>query len=187
MTICPDTTFYVALRFYDDTHHDAATDYFEQQPEDLFLSSPWHRGEVFNTLRQFAHGQRAVLREADARRIIHRLEADVRVGYFQHLESDWRNVLRVASDISARHGFAQSWRSADLLHVAYAKDLGADHFVSFDDDQVDLAKAAGLKAVRPRWTPQAPLLPSKPALPLSTNDFATRNRHRLTEKALMAR
>jgi len=149
MTIYPDTTFYVALRFFDDTHHETATDYFEQQAEDLFLWSPWHRVEVFNSLRQFARGQRPVLREADARRIIHRLEADVRAGYFQHLESDWRNVLRAASDISARHGFAQACRSADLLHVAYAKDLGADLFVSFDDDQVDLAKAAGLKAGRP--------------------------------------
>lgn len=149
MTIYPDTTFYVALRFFDDTHHEAATDYFEQQTEDLFFWSPWHRVEVFNTLRQFARGQRPVLREADARRIIHRLEADVRAGYFQHLESDWRDVLRAAGDISARHGFTQSCRSADLLHVAYAKDLEADLFVSFDDDQVDLASAAGLKAVRP--------------------------------------
>jgi hypothetical protein len=46
------------------------------------------------------------------------LETDVRVGYFQHLESDWRDVLRAACDISARHGFTQSCRSADLLNVA---------------------------------------------------------------------
>jgi predicted nucleic acid-binding protein len=150
MTIYPDTTFYVALRFFDDTHHETATDYFEQQDEDLFLWSPWHRVEVTNTLRQFARGERPVLREADARRIIHRLETDVRVGYFQHLESDWRDVLRAAYDISIKHGFTQSCRSADLPHVAYAKELGADLFVSFDDDQVALAKAAGLKSLRPR-------------------------------------
>jgi len=50
MSICPDTTFYVALRFFDDTHHETATDYFEHHGDDLFLWSPWHRrrrqGEV---------------------------------------------------------------------------------------------------------------------------------------------
>ncbi len=53
MTIYPDSTFYVALRFYDDTHHETATDYFEQHGDDLFLWSPWHRVEVTNALRQF--------------------------------------------------------------------------------------------------------------------------------------
>jgi len=150
MTIYPDTSFYVALRFFDDTHHESATDYFEQQGEDLFLWSPWHRVEVANTLRQFARGERPVLREAESRRIIHRLEADVRAGYFMHEECDWRDVLRAASDLSASHGFTQTCRAADLLHVAYANELSADLFVSFDDDQVGLAKAAGMNAVRPR-------------------------------------
>src|ERR1051325_2104685 len=105
MTIYPETTFYVALRFFNDTHHEPATDYFERQDEDLFLWSPWHRVEVANTLRQFARGHRPVLQEADARRIIHRLETDVRVAHFHHSESDWRDVLRAAWDISAKHGF----------------------------------------------------------------------------------
>ena len=150
MTIYPDSTVYVALRFYDDTHHETATNYFEQHGDDLFLWSPWHRVEVTNALRQFARGERPVLRAGDARRIIHCLEADVRVGYFQHLETDWRDVLRTAYEISAKHSFVLSCRSADLLHVAYAKELGIDLFVSFDDDQIKLAKAAGLDATRPR-------------------------------------
>jgi predicted nucleic acid-binding protein len=149
MTIYPDTTFYVALRFFDDTHHEAATDCFEQHGEDLFLWTPWHRVEVSNALRQFARGDEPVLREAEARRIIHRLEADVRAGYFQHIEADWRTVLRAAYDISGRHGFTLACRSADLLHVAYADVLGVDLFVSFDEDQLALARAVGLQALRP--------------------------------------
>ena len=150
MIIYPDTTFYVALRFFDDTHHEAATNCFEQRGEDLFLWTPWHRIEVTNTLRQFARGDQPVLLEADARRIIHRLETDVRVGYFQHIEADWRNVLRTAFEISATHGFSAACRSADLLHVAYAVVLGVELFVSFDDDQVALARVASLDALRPR-------------------------------------
>jgi predicted nucleic acid-binding protein len=101
-------------------------------------------------LRQFAGGDHPVLRAADARRIIHRLETDVRVGYFLHMEADWRDVLRSAYEISAEHAFSFACRSADLLHVAYAKELAADSFVTFDEDQLELAQAAGLHAVVPK-------------------------------------
>jgi len=150
MSIYPDTTFLVALRFFDDTHHRTATEYFASHDEASFLWSPWHRVEASNAFRQFARGDRPVMREGDARRIIHRLETDVRLGYFLHMEADWRDVLRTAYDLSAEHGYTQSCLSADLLHVAYAKELAAALFVSFDDDQVALAEAAGLRALRPR-------------------------------------
>jgi predicted nucleic acid-binding protein len=150
MNIYPDTSFLIALRFFDDTHHEGATEYFEKKGEEPFLWSPWHRLEVSNTLRQLARGDQPALHEADARRIIHRLETDVRLGYFLHMEADWRDVLRTAYEISVEHGFSLFCRSADLLHVAYAKELAADLFVSFDNDQVALAKAAGLEAIQPR-------------------------------------
>lgn len=149
MNIYPDTSFLVALRYFDDFHHTDATEYFAAQSDETFLWSPWHRVEVSNTFRQFSRGERPVLREAEARRIIHRLETDVRVGYFLHMEADWRDVLRTAYEISAEHSYSFYTRSADLLHVAYAKELAADLFVSFDDDQVCLATAAGLDAFRP--------------------------------------
>jgi hypothetical protein len=40
--------------------------------------------------------------------------------------------------------------SADLLHVAYAKELAADSFISFDNEQIDLANGTGLSALRPQ-------------------------------------
>ena len=149
MNIYPDTTFFVALRFYDDTHHERATDFFERHGDETLLWSPWHRVEVSNALRQFARGDAPILKVTDARRIIHRLETDVRIGYFLHMESDWRDVLRTAYEISAEHAFARSCRAADLLHVAYAKELAADAFLSFDEDQLQLAQAVGLSALHP--------------------------------------
>jgi predicted nucleic acid-binding protein len=145
----PDTTFFIALRFFDDVHHERATAYFEEHQDENFLWSPWHRVEVSNTLRQFARGTRPLLQEADARRIIHRLETDVRLSYFLHMEADWRDVLRSAYEISAEYGSSLYCRSADLLHVAYARELASDRFVSFDQDQLDLAAASGLHAVLP--------------------------------------
>jgi len=61
MTVYPDTSWYVALRFFDDTHHDTTTEFFAEHGEDLFLWTPWHRVEVSNTLRQFARGDHPVL------------------------------------------------------------------------------------------------------------------------------
>ena len=71
------------------------------------------------------------------------------VGYLTHLEADWRDVLRTANEISIAHGFNIACRAPDLLHVAYASELAAEMIVSFDEDQLALAKATGLKAVHP--------------------------------------
>lgn len=65
------------------------------------------------------------------------------------MEADWRDVLRTAGELSAGHGFAQAARAADLLHLAYAIELAASSFVSFDGDQIRLARAAGMKAINP--------------------------------------
>jgi len=85
---------------------------------------------------------------AEAKALIRRLEADVRLGYFTHLEADWRDALRTANEISITSGFELACRAPDLLHVAYATELAAEFFVSFDEDQLALAKASGLKPVR---------------------------------------
>jgi predicted nucleic acid-binding protein len=144
VTIYPDTSFFVALRFANDTHHSAATRYVEKKEDDVILWSPWHRIEVANTFRQLSLGTSPVIVEADGRRIINRLERDVRLGYFLHMEADWRDVLRAAYELSAEHASRLTARAADLLHVAYAKELGADLFVTFDSDQLAFAEAAGL-------------------------------------------
>ena len=149
--IYADTSFLVAARVLRDTFHKSALDYYEAEQDQVWLWSPWHRLEVFNSVRQLALHPDAKrrLRVPEAKTLIHRLETDVRLGYFTHIEADWRDVLRTANETSIAYGFGIACRSADLLHVAYAKELAAEVFVSFDDDQLALAEASGLKAVRP--------------------------------------
>lgn len=108
--------------------------------------------EVFNTIRQLSRNPdtRRSVSEGEAKAIIHRIENDVRLGYFTHLEVDWRDMLRAASEIGVENAFAIGCPATDLLHVAYAKELAADLFVSFDEVQVALAKAAGMQAIRPK-------------------------------------
>ena len=152
MTIYPDTSFIVASRIAHDTFHNEAVRWFETKQNELWLWSPWHRIEVFNAIRQLTRNQdsKRSVKVAEAKALIYRLEADVRCGYFMHLELDWRDVLRTASEISVSSAFDRSCPSTDLLHVAYAVELASDLFVSFDDDQLELARAAGLQAEKPR-------------------------------------
>jgi predicted nucleic acid-binding protein len=150
VTIYPDTSFFIALRFANDFHHLAATRYVAQNESEVFLWSPWHRLEVGNAFRQLCLGEDPILREGEARRIIRQLEADVRLGYFLHMEADWRDVLRTANEISAGYAFQQPCRAADLCHVAYAVELGTEVFVTFDSDQAKLAEATGLTVKIPQ-------------------------------------
>jgi len=149
--IYADTSFLVALRIRRDTFHEAALAFYETWQGEVWFWSPWHRVEVFNAVRQLTRHPEARrrLRLAEAKAAIHRLEIDVRLGYFTHLEADWRDVLRTANEISIAAAFNLPCPTADLLHVAYAKELAAEVFVSFDDDQLALATSSGLKGRRP--------------------------------------
>lgn len=149
--IYPDTSFLVAARVRRDTFHQQALSYYEAEQDRGWLWTPWHRVEVFNSIRQLVlHPDSSRrLSNGEARSLIHQLETDVRLGYFTHLEADWRDVLRTANEISIAHSFGVACRAPDLLHVAYANELAAETFVSFDEDQIALAKASGLQGIRP--------------------------------------
>src|SRR5688572_19501018 len=150
--IYADSSFLVALKVRRDTFHEEAMSFYQRRQEETWLWSPWQRVEVFNTIRQLTRHPDATRRlfPAEARALIHRLETDVRVGYFTHMEADWRDVLRTANEISLAQGFQMPCFAADLLHVAYAQELAAQSFVSFDNEQLALAEATGLKSVNPK-------------------------------------
>lgn len=61
----------------------------------------------------------------------------------------WRSALKRAGDLSRRHTRAFGTRALDVLHIACALDLGLPRFITFDERQRKLAKAAGLKPVVP--------------------------------------
>jgi len=149
--IYADTSVLLAVRIRRDTFYCAALSYYEANQDEVWLWSPWHRVEVFNSIRQLVRHPEAERRlsHSEAKALIHRIETDVRLGYFTHLEADWRDVLRTANEISIASSLNLTCRAPDLLHVAYAKELGAEIFVTFDRDQFALAKSSGLKAVRP--------------------------------------
>ena len=150
--IYADSSFFVAAKVRRDNFHREAIGFYEPRQEEIWLWSPWHRVEVFNSVRQLTRHPdvKRRLSMGEARAIIHRLETDVRLGYYTHIEAEWRDTLRTANEISLAYAFDTACVAADLLHVAYAKELAAELFVSFDEDQLDLAKAAGLKTAKPK-------------------------------------
>lgn len=150
--IYADSSFLVALKVRLDTFHERALTYYEKHQEEVWLWSPWQRVEVFNTLRQLTRhpDSKRRLLVAEARTIIRSIENDVRLGYFTHMEADWRDVLRAANETSIAHAFELPCLAADLLHVAYAVELAAKAMVSFDEDQLFLARACGLNPIKPK-------------------------------------
>jgi predicted nucleic acid-binding protein len=130
------------LLLIEDMHHPAAIRVFERDPEARVLWTPWQRVEVFNGLYQLE--RTGTLQPGDARRTIRRLEMEVRLGYWPHVEFSWMDAVRRACQLAEKHGPKLRIRGMDLFQVAVALTVRAPAFLSFDSDQNALAKAAGL-------------------------------------------
>jgi len=79
--------------------------------------------------------------------VIRLLEQEIRFGYWPHIEFDWTDAVRTAGELRAEHSLKMVVRAMDLFHVAIAIEVGADALLSFDTEQVALAKAAGLPVI----------------------------------------
>ena len=72
------------------------------------------------------------------------LDSDLRGGVFR-LQSLTEQAFEKARQLSRQYTARLGTRTADVLHVAAALDLGADYLYTFDEQQKKLAKAVGLK------------------------------------------
>jgi predicted nucleic acid-binding protein len=105
------------------------------------------RSEVVNSILLGVH--RGLLVEDEARGAIADFEADLREGRLRLVDALWRRTLDIATDLSERHTVRLGTRTLDVLHVATALTLDMTHFVSYDERQRSLAKAAGLRVLAP--------------------------------------
>jgi len=146
MRIYADTSWWLAYKCRRDTHHATAVTLFDREPEAEVLWTPWQRVEVFNTFRQ---AERAgLIKSSESRQLIRLLEQEIRLGFWPHVEFNWTSAVRTTCELSAEHSLKMLVRGMDLFHVAIAIECGADAFLSFDEEQIALAKAAGLTLVR---------------------------------------
>jgi hypothetical protein len=73
------------------------------------------------------------------------VEADVSAGLWELPVYDLVDVYAQAESISRRHTAILGTRSLDILHVAAAIILKVPAFITDDDRQARLARAAGLR------------------------------------------
>lgn len=106
--------------------------------------TPLHRHELRNAIRL------AVFRkeiDAPRRRIAFEdIESDLADGILSHVPVPWTDAFREAEQLGAAFTESKGVRAIDLLHLGIALTLGMKEFLTFDVEQGELAKAAGLKA-----------------------------------------
>ena len=72
------------------------------------------------------------------------LQSDLNEGVLLPSSVDWPDVHRIAETLSAGKTKTGGHRLMDLLHVATALHLGAEYFLTFDENQKALAEAEGM-------------------------------------------
>jgi predicted nucleic acid-binding protein len=140
LTIYVDTSFLVSL-YSTNANSAAAVQVMHTAAGALFLTT-FAELEVVNAL-----GLRVFRKEvlpAQAQSSLNDFEQDLRVGIFQ-LKPLPDNVFGRARQLSRQTTPRLGTRTADLLHVAAALELGSDWFYSFDRQQRKLAQAVKLK------------------------------------------
>jgi predicted nucleic acid-binding protein len=144
-TVYPDTSYWLAMKCANDSHHAAWLAFHPKIEHASLLWSAWTHLELFTALRQLVAATPQRISEAECRRVLALTQREVQRGYFGYADSDWREQLREARELSAQFAWHQPCRAGDVLHVAIAGLAGVDLFVTCDADQAKLATAAGLQ------------------------------------------
>ena len=145
MKACADSSFIVAL-YVPQQSSPKAIAFIERYGQALPFTL-WHRLEVRNAIR-LAVCQN-LIDSVQAKTQLKQIDADLKEeALLVHQAIDWTDVLREAEKLGANHNQTIGCRSADLFHIAAARQLGCEQFLTFDIKQTAMAKAVGL-AVKP--------------------------------------
>ena len=77
------------------------------------------------------------------------LDDDFTQGRYAPADILWRATLQRAAELGREHTTTLGCRTLDILHVASALELGLKKFLTFDQRQQQLARAAGLRLLVP--------------------------------------
>jgi predicted nucleic acid-binding protein len=140
MVISADTSFLFSL-YGHDANTPRALAWVKSRRTALTLTT-LNEYELANALR-FAEFRKAI-GAGDAALFWSHFEADRTSGRLNIHVCNLADVVEEAKRISATHTLACGHRGFDILHVAAAIRLKAKQFLTFDDNQKNLAKAEGL-------------------------------------------
>ena len=140
MSVYLDTSFLFSLHVSDGNTH-AAISLRRSGSFPLVLTS-LHRLELQNAIALAVF--RKQLTQEVANSVWRNIESDLANGSIIPVSLIWADVFREAESIVSQYSPEIGCRSLDILHVASAKVLGSDQFITFDIRQNNLAKAIGL-------------------------------------------
>jgi predicted nucleic acid-binding protein len=147
MTDYPDTSFLCSI-YREQEHSSAADAHWDAMSEPLHVAALLEF-EFLQSIRLqvWLHKQDRTkgFGESEAAKMIADWDSDLATGAVKIVSCDMPEILRYAGTLSVTHTSENGHRSLDVLHVATAVHLGARRFLSFDDRQKKLARAAGLK------------------------------------------
>ena len=147
MIAFPDTSFLCALYVRQDNSLTAAA-HFQKMPEALAVSGlllyefrQSVRFQVWLQARDKSRGYPQSMAEV----ALAKLQSNLDTGALVVVTADWPDVHRLAETLSKRHTMTGGHRGLDVLQVATALHLDAQEFLTFDPNQIKLARAEKLK------------------------------------------
>jgi len=142
----PDTSFLCALYRTQDNSRQALA-YRERMTEPLHVTRLllWE----FRQSVRFQAFRHSNIRQVgyplhEAEKMLSDVNEDLQDGLVISVEVDFIDILVTGERISKSRTFGGGHRSFDILHVATALELGAKEFLTFDANQITLAKTEGL-------------------------------------------
>jgi len=141
VNVYPDTSFLVSLYVLDANSPQAARKM--RDPHAVFLLSDLAELELMNALQQRLFRKELKAVEIQASQTA--FKEDLQAGVFQRRPVGTGVLYGRALQLSRKWTATLGTRTLDLLHVAFALELRADMFFTFDRQQSKLAHAEGLK------------------------------------------
>lgn len=114
-----------------------------RNPSIVFLLSDLAELELMNALQQRLF--RKELKAAEIHAAQTAFKEDLQAGVFQRKPVGTGVIYGRALQLSRKWTATLGTRTLDILHVAFALELGANMFFTFDRQQSKLADAEGLK------------------------------------------
>ncbi len=139
-----DSSFLASL-YLPDAQSAAANSFLAKAQTPLAFTS-FNRVELRNLLRNMV--ARGEATSSTVAKTFPLIESDLNEGLLIEKALDLGKLLKLAEQLSSRHGEKFVIRCVDLLHVASAHVLGIQVFLTFDRQQAVFARQSGL-SVKP--------------------------------------
>lgn len=136
-----DTSVMVKL-YIREEHSRQASDWLKANDEAIPLT-PFHELELTNAimLKQF----RNEMTKEEAGIVLDKFNEHEKRRVFYRPQINWTDVFFRSLQLSKTHTANTGCRSLDVIHVAMALSIGTERFLTFDERQLLLASAAGLR------------------------------------------